>query len=75
MKTWRLARPDRSLDVKGPPAERAFDAEGNPTRAAEGFARSKGIDAAELKVEEIDGGEYVCRPRRRNGSAGLSGVE
>ncbi len=52
-------QPDRSLEVKGPPAGRAFDADGNPTRAAEGFARSKGLDVSDLQVETIDGGEYV----------------
>jgi glycyl-tRNA synthetase len=52
-------QPDRSLEVKGPPAGRAFDADGNPTRAAEGFARSKGLDVSALQVESIDGGEYV----------------
>ena len=45
--------------VKGPPASRAFDAEGNPTKAAMGFARGKGIDVAALEKREIDGGEYV----------------
>jgi len=45
--------------VKGPPAERAFDPQGNPTKAGEGFARSKGITAADLQVRELDGGKYV----------------
>ncbi|MBN1935507.1 MAG: glycine--tRNA ligase subunit beta [Anaerolineae bacterium] len=52
-------QPDRELTVKGPPANRAFDAEGNPTKAAEGFARSRGVDVADLQVREIDGGQYV----------------
>ncbi len=52
-------QPDRSMDVKGPPADRAFDDAGNPTRAAEGFARSKGVEVADLQSVEIDGGEYV----------------
>ncbi len=50
---------DRESVVKGPPAERAFDAQGNPTKAGEGFARSKGINPADLKVRELDGGKYV----------------
>lgn len=50
---------DLSQQVKGPPADRAFDADGNPTRAAEGFARSKGIDVSDLQVEVMDGGEYI----------------
>ena len=45
---------------RGPKAQIAFDADGNPTKAASGFARKCGIDASELtrKVAE-DGNEYV----------------
>ncbi len=60
-------QPDRSLDVKGPPADRAFDADGNPTRAAEGFARGKGVDPADLSVEEVDGGKYVVAHVKEKG--------
>jgi len=52
-------QPDREELVKGPPAERAFDADGNPTKAAEGFARGKGIDVSALEIREQDGGKYV----------------
>jgi glycyl-tRNA synthetase len=52
-------QPDRELIVKGPSADRAFDAEGRPTKAAEGFARSKGISVADLRVEDLDEGRYV----------------
>lgn len=44
---------------KGPPANRAFDADGNPTKAAEGFARGKGVRVEDLRIEQIDGGDYV----------------
>jgi len=50
---------DEEFVAKGPPAERAFDADGNPTKAAQGFARGRGVDVSALKVEAIDGGEYV----------------
>ena len=50
---------DRTELVKGPPAARAFDANGTPTKAAQGFARGKGISVENLEVQEIDGGEYV----------------
>ena len=53
------AQPDLAQTVKGPPAERAFDKDGKPTRAAEGFANSRDISVKDLKVEKIDGGEYV----------------
>ena len=45
--------------AKGPPANRAYDAEGQPTRAAIGFARSKGVDVADLVEDTIDGGRYM----------------
>ncbi len=51
---------DLRSEVKGPPADRAFDAEGNPTRAAEGFARGKGVDVADLRVIEEGGKRYVA---------------
>ncbi len=50
---------DRESVVKGPPADRAFDAQGKPTKAGEGFARSKGLPASDLQVRELDGGKYV----------------
>jgi len=50
---------DRRLVVKGPPAERAFDQTGQATKAAEGFARSRGVALADLEVREMDGGRYV----------------
>lgn len=37
---------------KGPSASIAYDADGNPTKAAIGFARGKGLDVANLVVEE-----------------------
>jgi glycyl-tRNA synthetase len=53
--------------VKGPPAGRAFDALGQPTQAAIGFARSKGVEVSELAVKEIDGGSYIAAIVRQAG--------
>lgn len=51
---------DRTVRSKGPAVKAAFDADGNPTKAAEGFARGKGITPADLTRDtEPDGGEYV----------------
>ncbi|GAB4519540.1 MAG: glycine--tRNA ligase [Anaerolineae bacterium] len=52
---------------KGPPANRAFDADGRPTKAAEGFARGRGVDVSELRVEEVDGGQYVVATVKEQG--------
>ncbi len=43
---------DELVEKKGPPADRAFDSDGNPTKAASGFARGQGIDVSELEVRE-----------------------
>jgi glycyl-tRNA synthetase len=53
--------------VKGPPADRAFDPNGTPTKAAEGFARSKGVALSDLQVEEMDGGRYAVALVRQEG--------
>jgi len=41
-------QPDRSINLDGPPLQAAFDAEGEPTQAALGFARKCGVDLAEI---------------------------
>jgi len=44
---------------RGPRAEVAFDADGAPTRAGEGFARGKGVTPAALQRETVDGTTFV----------------
>lgn len=41
-------QPDRTKQLDGPPLKAAFDAEGNPTAAALGFARKCGVELDEL---------------------------
>ncbi|MGC9358239.1 MAG: glycine--tRNA ligase subunit beta, partial [Anaerolineae bacterium] len=61
-----LKQSDIESLVKGPPARIAFK-DGEPTRAAQGFARSQGVDVADLRVEEIQGGAYVVVTKREEG--------
>jgi len=49
----------RSETVLGPPKSVAFDAEGKPTKAAAGFAKSQGVDVEVLSVFPSERGEYV----------------
>jgi len=44
---------------RGPPASVAFDADGKPTKAAEGFARGLGVPVELLQRRTLDGGEYA----------------
>ena len=46
-------------EYKGPAAKIAFDTDGNPTKAAIGFARGKGLSPESLERREVNGTEYV----------------
>ncbi len=50
---------DERIERFGPKAAAAFDAEGNPTKAAEGFARSCGVGVEALETAATDKGERL----------------
>ena len=52
-------QPDRTEEKRGPAIKAAFDADGNPTRAAMGFAKGLGIEASKLTTINTDRGDYV----------------
>ncbi|QCS48277.1 glycine--tRNA ligase subunit beta [Picosynechococcus sp. PCC 11901] len=49
---------DREEEIKGPPAAAAFK-EGQPTKAAEGFARKQGVELSALEVRPTEKGDFV----------------
>ena len=51
---------DCAVEVIGPSVKVAFDAEGKPTRAAEGFARGQGVSVDSLAVVDTPRGDYVA---------------
>ena len=54
-----LRQPDRDCEIKGPPVSVAFDADGRPTAAAEGFARKAGVDLAACTRGSDQRGEFL----------------
>lgn len=62
-------QPDRSEQKRGPAIKAAFDAEGNPSRAAIGFAKGLGIDPSELITINTDKGDYVGYEQTIHGQA------
>ncbi|MHB8732013.1 MAG: glycine--tRNA ligase subunit beta [bacterium] len=62
-----LRRRDLVREVRGPAVRAAFAADGRPTPAAEGFARSQGADVASLERRTTPQGEYVYAVRREAG--------
>ena len=61
-------QPDRDEEIKGPPAQVAFK-DGQPTKAAAGFARKQEVDLADLEVRETPKGEFVFVQKKIPGRA------
>jgi len=62
----------RLEEVFGPPEAAAYDSARNPTKAAEGFAKSQGVPVDHLMTKETHKGRYVyvnkdqpCQPAKR----------
>ncbi len=73
----QAGEPDAERVVRGPRKSAAYDADGNVTKAAAGFARGQGVDVSELHGLDVDGVEYVAvtKPDPGRGAAEvLSGV-
>lgn len=58
---------DTVQEITGPPRKAAFDEEGNPTKAAFGFAKKQGVSIYELQFLETPKGEYLYVKRRMPG--------
>jgi len=65
-------QPDRSIERRGPSLDAAFDTDGNPTKAAAGFARSCGVDIAQLDRFENADGRWLLFRSTKFGQSTLS---
>ncbi len=63
----QVLQPIKEELVMGPPVRISFDAAGKPTKAAEGFARTLGLDVAELGRETTEKGEYLSGIKKTGG--------
>lgn len=50
---------DKQVEKRGPAVQAAFDQDGNPTKAAMGWARGCGIDVSEAGRHKTDKGEWL----------------
>lgn len=46
-------------EIKGPPENIAYNDEGKPTKALEGFARNQNIEIDELEIRDTENGRYI----------------
>ncbi len=51
---------ESTAEIVGPPQAVAYDAAGQPTKAAAGFARSQGVEVHDLIVVDTDKGPYLA---------------
>jgi len=58
---------DREETVTGPPRSAAFDASGQPTRAALGFAKGQGVEVGDLKIVGTAKGDVIAARKSTRG--------
>ncbi|WP_038912293.1 glycine--tRNA ligase subunit beta [Dickeya dadantii] len=63
------SQPDREVEKRGPAIAQAFDAEGKPTKAAEGWARGCGITVDQAERLTTDKGEWLLFRAQVKGEA------
>lgn len=63
---------DLKEEVKGPSKKAAFDGDGNPTKALEGFLRSKGLTVDDITIREQGNGEYVFATKEEKGEEAMA---
>jgi len=59
VKDLAVAQPDREVQRRGPALQAALDADGHPTKAASGFARSCGVEFDQLEKLETKKGTWL----------------
>ncbi len=61
-------QPDATIENRGPKKASAFDQDGQPTKAALGFARGQGLEVKDLEIREVDGVEYIFAIKKEVGA-------
>lgn len=59
MRDMPTQQADQVVEKRGPALQAAFDKEGNPSKAAQGFARGCGVEVADLLQRETDKGTWL----------------
>ncbi|MGD9888131.1 MAG: glycine--tRNA ligase subunit beta [Halothiobacillaceae bacterium] len=62
-------QPDREIERRGPAVNAAFDSEGRPSKALEGFARSCGVSVNELEELATDKGAWMVYRAQQPGQS------
>lgn len=67
IKDIKTLQESQETEVVGPPKQIAFDDNGEPTKAAIGFAKTQGVDITDLRIVETERGEYIAASKKEIG--------
>ena len=69
IKTVKTLQESEETEVVGPPKRIAYDENGEPTKAAIGFARTQGVELSALRIVQTERGEYIAASKLEKGIA------
>ncbi len=64
-----LKQEDQVVEKRGPALQAAYDAEGNPSKALQGFARGCGVDVSELQQKQTEKGTWLYYEQQQKGQS------
>jgi len=67
LKDIPLKQQDQLVEKRGPALKAAFDADGNASKAAMGFARSCGVEVSDLAQKETEKGAWLYFDKKQKG--------
>ena len=67
IKDLKTLQASEETEVVGPPKSIAYDENGEPTRAAIGFAKTQGVELTALRIVKTERGEYVAASKLETG--------
>ncbi len=67
VKDLKTLQESQETEVVGPPKRVAYDENGEPTKAAIGFAKTQGVELSALRIVETERGEYVAASKHETG--------
>ncbi len=67
IKDLKTLQESQETEVVGPPKRVAYDENGEPTKAAIGFAKTQGVELSALRIVETERGEYVAASKHETG--------
>ena len=69
IKDLKTLQESEETEVVGPPKRIAYDENGEPTKAAIGFAKTQGVELSALRIVETERGEYIAASKLEEGIA------